>query len=296
MLNIKEKQCVNFTKVTGVLSELSINKGEKIKDGKPSKWASAKLSIKVDQEISGIDFSGTYVVSMIANELTAKNTENQIYKTILSLPEKYIPLNSCQEGEEDKASMITVTGQLKENVFGEKKRLGYQIDGKFINPKKDKENEEAIFDVTGVIGRMAREVDKEGTETGRLCIDIVNVGYGGRVQVFPLIVEEESKVDYIEANFNQWDTASFNGPIKQTYEENWVEEPNGFGKPKRKLVTKTVRELIVDGGSESGFDTDSSYDKNDIMAAMAERKAYYEEKEKNNAKKAATAPSNATGF
>lgn len=48
MLNIKEKQCVNFTKVTGVLSELSTYKGEKIKDGKPSKWASAKLSIKVD--------------------------------------------------------------------------------------------------------------------------------------------------------------------------------------------------------------------------------------------------------
>lgn len=292
MLNIKEAQSTNVVEISGILSQLEVEQ-KKTADGR--NYASAKATIKVDQEIGGKMVENEIPVKFFSMELKSDGKVSKIYTGILEMRDKFTSLAALPDDEKDKASKVVITsGQLKENIWVDPNsgqvRTGFEIDSNFMNaPRQGAEFEpSARFELSGVIMDTTRETDANQEETGRLKVKVAVVGWTGkdgvtRVDVIDLIAASDSAVNFIESNWEKGDTVNINGAISFNQSiKVWYEE-QGFGEPIKRTKTQTRKELIILGGSPSGLEEEYSYDANDIKAGLAARAARVEEqKEKGN--------------
>lgn len=292
MLNIKEAQSTNVVEISGILSQLEVEQ-KKTADGR--NYASAKATIKVDQEIGGKMVENEIPVKLFSMELKSDGKVSKIYTGILEMRDKFTSLAALPDDEKDKASKVVITsGQLKENIWVDPNsgqvRTGFEIDSNFMNaPRQGAEFEPgARFELSGVIMDTTRETDANQEETGRLKVNVAVVGWTGkdgvtRVDVIDLIAASDSAVNFIESNWEKGDTVNINGAISFNQSTKvWYEE-QGFGEPIKRTKTQTRKELIILGGSPSGLEEEYSYDANDIKAGLAARAARVEEqKEKGN--------------
>lgn len=292
MLNIKEAQSTNVVEISGILSQLEVEQ-KKTADGR--NYASAKATIKVDQEIGGKMVENEIPVKLFSMELKSDGKVSKIYTGILEMRDKFTSLAALPDDEKDKASKVVITsGQLKENIWVDPNsgqvRTGFEIDSNFMNaPRQGAEFEpSARFELSGVIMDTTRETDANQEETGRLKVKVAVVGWTGkdgvtRVNVIDLIAASDSAVNFIESNWEKGDTVNINGAISFNQSTKvWYEE-QGFGEPIKRTKTQTRKELIILGGSPSGLEEEYSYDANDIKAGLAARAARVEEqKEKGN--------------
>ena len=297
MLNIKEAQSTNVVEISGILSQLEVEQ-KKTADGR--NYASAKATIKVDQEIGGKMVENEIPVKLFSMEFKSDGqTLNKIYTGILEMRDKFTSLAALPDDEKDKASKVVITsGQIKENIWVDPSsgqvRTGFEIDSNFMNaPRQGAEFEPgARFELSGVIMDTTRETDANQEETGRLKVKVAVVGWTGkdgvtRVDVIDLIAASDSAVNFIESNWEKGDTVNINGKISFNQSTKvWYEE-QGFGEPIKRTKTQTRKELIILGGSPSGLEEEYSYEANDIKAGLAARAARVEEmKEKGNKPKA----------
>lgn len=292
MLNIKEAQSTNVVEISGILSQLEVEQ-KKTADGR--NYASAKATIKVDQEIGGKMVENEIPVKLFSMELKSDGKVSKIYTGILEMRDKFTSLAALPDDEKDKASKVVITsGQLRENIWVDPNsgqvRTGFEIDSNFMNaPRQGAEFEpSARFELSGVIMDTTRETDANQEETGRLKVKVAVVGWTGkdgvtRVDVIDLIAASDSAVNFIESNWEKGDTVNINGAISFNQSTKvWYEE-QGFGEPIKRTKTQTRKELIILGGSPSGLEEEYSYDANDIKAGLAARAARVEEqKEKGN--------------
>lgn len=292
MLNIKETQSTNVVEISGILSQLEVEQ-KKTADGR--NYASAKATIKVDQEIGGKMVENEIPVKLFSMELKSDGKVSKIYTGILEMRDKFTSLAALPDDEKDKASkVVIISGQLKENIWVDPNsgqvRTGFEIDSNFMNaPRQGAEFEpSARFELSGVIMDTQRETDANQEETGRLKVKVAVVGWTGkdgvtRVDVIDLIAASDSAVNFIESNWEKGDTVNINGAISFNQSTKvWYEE-QGFGEPIKRTKTQTRKELIILGGSPSGLEEEYSYDANDIKAGLAARAARVEEqKEKGN--------------
>lgn len=292
MLNIKEVQSTNVVEISGILSQLEVEQ-KKTADGR--NYASAKATIKVDQEIGGKMVENEIPVKLFSMELKSDGKVSKIYTGILEMRDKFTSLAALPDDEKNKASKVVITsGQLKENIWVDPNsgqvRTGFEIDSNFMNaPRQGAEFEpSARFELSGVIMDTQRETDANQEETGRLKVKVAVVGWTGkdgvtRVDVIDLIAASDSAVNFIESNWEKGDTVNINGAISFNQSTKvWYEE-QGFGEPIKRTKTQTRKELIILGGSPSGLEEEYSYDANDIKAGLAARAARVEEqKEKGN--------------
>ncbi len=292
MLNIKEAQSTNVVEISGILSQLEVEQ-KKTADGR--NYASAKATIKVDQEIGGKMVENEIPVKLFSMELKSDGKVSKIYTGILEMRDKFTSLAALPDDEKDKASKVVITsGQLKENIWVDPNsgqvRTGFEIDSNFMSaPRQGAEFEpSARFELSGVIMDTTRETDANQEETGRLKVKVAVVGWTGkdgvtRVDVIDLIAASDSAVNFIESNWEKGDTVNINGAISFNQSTKvWYEE-QGFGEPIKRTKTQTRKELIILGGSPSGLEEEYSYDANDIKAGLAARAARVEEqKEKGN--------------
>ena len=280
MLDIMKNQSVNNVNIVGVLNELEIE--EKVtNDGRG--YVTGKASVRVDQEINGKKTENIIPVRMFSMKKKKDGTENSIYKNIVQCREKYTSLAAAEEPSQ--ASRIKISGAtIQENMWLDKNsgtvHKDFQLNTNFIRDARDTDEDGATFELSGVIGSMRDEMDKEGNETGRLKINFIVIGWQGKADVIELTVENPNAVNFIKNNWEQEDTVSLTGVINMSYKvETWFEE-QGFGDPIKRTKTVSKRELIVTGGSPSGLDEAFSYDINDIKAALEKRKVREQEVEK----------------
>ena len=292
MLNIKEAQSTNVVEISGILSQLEVEQ-KKTADGR--NYASAKATIKVDQEIGGKMVENEIPVKLFSMELKSDGKVSKIYTGILEMRDKFTSLAALPDDEKDKASKVVITsGQLKENIWVDPNsgqvRTGFEIDSNFMNaPRQGAEFEpSARFELSGVIMDTVRETDANQEETGRLKVKVAVVGWTGkdgvtRVDVIDLIAASDSAVNFIESNWEKGDTVNINGAISFNQSTKvWYEE-QGFGEPIKRTKTQTRKELIILGGSPSCLEEEYYYDAKDIKAGLAARAARVEEqKEKGN--------------
>lgn len=295
MLNIKEAQSTNVVEISGILSQLEVEQ-KKTADGK--NYASAKATIKVDQEIGGKMVENEIPVKFFSMEMKSDGSAvSKIYTDILEMRDKFTSLAALPDDEKDKASKVVITsGQLKENIWVDSSsgqvRTGFEIDSNFMNtPRGNTEFEpEAKFELSGVVMDMTRETDANQEETGRLKVKLAVVGWTNkktgvtRVDVIDLIAASENAVNFIESNWEKGDTVNLNGAISFNQSTKvWYEE-QGFGEPIKRTKTQTRKELIILGGSPSGLEEEYSYDANDIKAGLAARAARVEEQKEKGGK------------
>ena len=294
MLNIKEAQSTNIVEISGILSQLEVEQ-KKTADGE--NYASAKATIKVDQEIGGKMVENEIPVKFFSMEMKSDGSAvSKIYTSILEMRDKYTSLAALPDDEKNKASKVVITsGYLKENIWVDPSdgqvRTGFEIDSNFMNaPRQGAEFEPgARFELSGVIMDTTRETDANQEETGRLKVKVAVVGWTGkdgvtRVDVIDLIAASDSAVNFIESNWEKGDTININGKISFNQSTKvWYEE-QGFGEPIKRTKTQTRKELIILGGSPSGLEEEYSYDANDIKAGLAARAAKVEEQKEKGGK------------
>ena len=306
MLNIKETQSVNRVSIAGILKELDITEA-KTADGR--EYVSCKATIKVDQEVNGKVAENEIPVRLFSMKKKSDGTESKMYSIIADYREKFTSLAACPEDHPEFASRIVVNsaspnnpnGTIAENIWidpnsGEVK-TGWQINAKFLNEPRGEFEEEAKFEMSGVILNKARETDANGEETGRLKIKFAVVGWQGKVEVINLIAASDNAVNFIEQNWEDGDTVNLNGVVSFNQSTKvWYEE-QGFGEPIKRTKTETRKELIVLGGSQSGLEEAYSYDAEDIKNGLAARQARVEEmKNKANNKTKSQSPKNSNQF
>lgn len=295
MLDIKNVQSENSVYLSGILKELDIDEGT-TNDGR--KYVRGVAKVQVDQEIEGIVSENIIPVRMFAMQKKSDGGDNPMFERIKNYKEQFTSAGAADDDSE--ISKVTISGaRLEENSYFDKRtnqvKTDWQISGSFINDRKDEDEESARFKVTGVVGKMRPEYDKNGEETGRLIVSLVLIGYKGKANVIELIADG-SKKDHIESNWNEGDTVIAHGKINMSFKvENW-EEDQGFGEPIPRHRTISKKELIIIGGSPYGLDESASYDADDIKKALSERAARNESLKNASKKTASPVSSTSSAF
>lgn len=270
--NVNAQFSFNSVTITGKLLDMTVVEGETKGDKKP--YIRASGTIRVNDSFSGEPEVSEIPVSFFANKYTNKNVLNPIYESVDNLRH----LKTAQQYGIDEADVLSVRkGQLQENNFIARSGSlinGWQIRSSFYNigGKKDA----AYFDVDIFILDMQDEHDRDGDPTGRLMIKGGIVQYGGRLDVLEFVVEAPDKVDYLSRNWNIHDTVRAQGHIRVTSKE--VTQAVGtWGETIPTSDTRAVRELVITGGSDNGYEEDLAYDEVDIRKLFQIRKANIEQ-------------------
>lgn len=273
MLNIMEKESKNIVEVTGILNELEVVTGTSKKTGKD--YVSATAKVRLDQDINGVVTENLIPVRFFAMKLKNDGTPNQAYQRILDYGQNLISATAAEDAS--KASKVKITGaRLAENPFvrqdGTLVERNFIINGSFMNKQRDGDVEGATFELSGVVGKLLNETDKDGNDTGRLLVDFIVVGYKGTINVIRMVAEGPAKA-HIEQNWSQGDTVNVNGIINMYSSTRIVYEEQGFGKPLERRIPEYRQELIIIGGSQCGLEEAYSYDASDIKVGIEKRTA-----------------------
>ncbi len=297
MLNINETESKNVVSICGTLSELEV---EQKRTGDGREYVAARGSIKVDQEIDGVMYENTIPFRQFSMKLKKDGTTNKIYDSIVKEKETLTSLAACPEDQPNLASRVRINGRLEENIWIDQStktpRTSFQISTSFLNSLRGEQDDEATFELSGIVINMSRETDMNGDETGRLKLKFAVVRYGGRVDVIDLIAQSPNAVNFIESNWNEGDTVNVNGVVNVSqHTKVWYEE-QGFGPAIKRTKSESRKELIILGGSPSGLEEAYCYDPDAVKAGLAGRQARTEELKQRTSAPKKTSKVNDFGF
>jgi hypothetical protein len=222
---------------------------------------------------------------------------NKVYDKILEY--KTLFTSKAAADNEAEASKVTIVSKLEENIWIDPKtnneRTSFQVTGNFLNKKRDSDKEGATFKLSGIVLKTEDETDKNGDPTGRLIVKFGVIGYGGKINMIPLIAEGSSKA-HIEQNWQEGDTVRVTGKINMTQKTEIVIEKQGFGEDIEKPHTVFRKELIITGGSSSGLEEELSYDMDSVKKSCADRLARIKALKESSAKSAPKSKTVDLGF
>lgn len=271
-----DTQAINTVNVVGKLLSTTF-RSDKTSTGKP--YESVAMVVRVTQIIEGKEETSEIPVSIFASQYTNAGKLNPLYENV----QKVKALKTIQDVGFDNASMVRLSrANLQENYFISNGRFydGWQIRGSFCSAGADNATEMATFDVEIFIIDMHDEMNRDGVPTGRLIIRGGIVQYGGRLDVVEFVVEAPDKIEYLQRNWNINDTVRALGRIRVVAkEEKRSAAASSWGEDIPQESTRTVRELVITGGSDEGAEEDFAYDAVDIKKAFNERKALIEQKQ-----------------
>ena len=289
MLESKE----NSVKIEGILSEIDLEAGSYVKDGKTVEKIGGSIKVRVVQALNGKDTELDIPVYMFANKLTNKGTPNPAYASIERVMSEY---KSIAAVGVDAADRVRITGaNIRMNEYygqGDKLNSYPRINASFVTKITDmsKYTPEATFSAIFAIGSMGYETDKDGVEIAdRYKIRGIMPQYGGSVDVIDFFATSPNVIDAVSSYWEQGDTVKINGKLNFTSktEEKLVEVD--FGEPRTERKTISVSELIITGGSQTPLEDDFAFDTDEIQAALEARQARLAEM-KAKAKDTKTAP------
>jgi hypothetical protein len=150
-----------------------------------------------------------------------------------------------------------------------------QLNTNFVNRvgAGDQFNPRAEFEVEIFVKSVVPEI-RNDEETGRVKVNAIIPVYGGKVIPFDFMVSEEG-AEFVSDNYEVGCTTRVYGDIVNFKEVKETEVAVAFGKPQKKITTKTVREYLITGGTDP-YEEDNvkTYTIESIQQAMVERETY----------------------
>lgn len=243
-----------------------------------TEWKSGQgLNIELDIEVAENEVHTITGMSKFKKDDGSDNGIAKGYRTII---DEYKSVAS--HGREGADKVRVTQGQIGVNeYFGQDGMLRSfpQLSTKFVNRLQASEelDPKAEFEVEAVV-KSVRDEFKNEEETGRAIVDVYIPLFSGKIIPFSFVVADEGAVDYIRDNYEAGSTVKVYGDIINHVEVKESEEATAFGKPKKKVTRKTIREYVITGGSEP-YDEESAkvYDKELIKAALTEREVQLEQ-------------------
>lgn len=242
-----------------------------------SEWSNKEgINIELDIEVAENEVHTVYGMSKYKKK---DGTDNGIAKGFQTIIDEY--LSVAKHGREEADKVRVTRGKIDLNeYYGQDGILRSfpKIFTNFVNRLKadDVFDPKAEFGVEVFVKSVSPEI-KNDEETGRVKINAIIPMYGGKVIPFEFMVSEEGS-DFVESNYDIGCTTKIFGDIVNFKETIEKEVPVAFGKPKKEVTHKTIREYLVTGGLDP-YEEDSvnAYTIEAIQKAMVEREAYLEE-------------------
>ena len=271
MLESKE----NSVKIEGILSEIDLEAGSYVKDGKTVEKIGGSIKVRVNQMLNGEETELDIPVFMFANKMTNKGTPNPAYASIERVMNEY---KSIAAVGMDAADRVRITGaNIRMNeYYGQNGNLNSypRINASFVTKITDmsKYAPEATFSAIFAIGNMAYETDKDGVEvSNRFKIRGIMPQYGGSVDVIDFFATTPNVIDAVSSYWEQGDTVKVNGKLNFTSRTEETITQVDFGEPRIEKKTISVSELIITGGSQTPLDGDFAFDSDENKAALEAR-------------------------
>ena len=294
MLESKE----NSVKIEGILSEIDLEAGSYVKDGKTIEKIGGSIKVRVTQVLNGKEIELDIPVFMFSNKLTNKGTPNPAYTSIERVMNEY---KSIAAVGIDAADRVRITGaNIRMNeYYGQTGSLNSypRINASFVTKITDltKYAPEASFSAIFAIGSMGYETDKDGVEIqDRYKIRGIMPQYGGSVDVIDFYATNPNVIDAVSSYWEQGDTVKINGKLNFSSKTEETVVQVDFGEPRVERKTVSVSELIITGGSQTPLEGDFAFDMDEIQTALEARQARLAElKAKAKAKENKAAPKSA---
>ena len=277
------KQAENILKIEGILSEIKLEYGSYVKDGKTVENIGGSIVVRVEQTINGEMVTNEIPVHMFANKYKNNGEPNPAYSTIEKVKTTYVSLAAAENDQEADRVRIT-NGDIRMNEYypTPDKLVSFpRINASFVNRvKKEDCKPEATFQLTFVVGHAEFE-EKNDETTGRYLIQAIVPQYGGRVDIIPLIGASQGVVNAISTYWQEGDTVKASGKLNFSSTTETIVVEQDFGDPIEQTRTINLSELLITGGSQTPLDGDFAYEQTDIREGLAQRKARLEaQKEK----------------
>ena len=273
MLESKE----NSVKIEGILSEIDLEAGSYVKDGKTIEKIGGSIKVRVNQMLNGVETELDIPVYMFANKLTNKNTPNPAYASIERVMNEY---KSIAAVGIDAADRVRITGaNIRMNEYygqGDKLNSYPRVNASFVTKITDmsKFAPEATFSAIFAIGNMGYETDKDGVQIpDRFKIRGIMPQYGGSVDVIDFFATSPNVIDAVSSYWEQGDTVKINGKLNFSSKTEETVVQVDFGEPRVERKTVSVSELIITGGSQTPLEGDFAFDMDEIQTALEARQA-----------------------
>ena len=273
MLESKE----NSVKIEGILSEIDLETGSYMKDGKSIDKIGGSIKVRVNQMLNGVETELDIPVYMFANKLTNKGTPNPAYASIERVMNEY---KSIAAVGIDAADRVRITGaNIRMNEYygqGDKLNSYPRINASFVTKITDmsKYTPEATFSAIFAIGNMGYETDKDGVQIeNRFKIRGIMPQYGGSVDVIDFFATTPNVIDAVSSYWEQGDTVRINGKLNFSSKTEETVVQVDFGEPRIDRKTVSVSELIITGGSQTPLEGDFAFDMDEIQTALEARQA-----------------------
>ena len=294
------RQTENKVKITGLLSEINLEKGSYNKNGTMMDRISGYVTVRVEQPINGENIIAEIPVYQFANKYKNDGNLNPVYEGLEKIMTSY---NSIAAVGEEKADMVQFdirSDAIRMNEYYNTNGTFVsfpRVHGSFIKKVSRDTKQEATFTTEFYIQSIANEVNFEGIETDRLKITGAIFQYGERLDQIVFYTANENVANAIQSYWNPGDTVRAVGRLNFTTKVETTIESSGFGESIEKNTTINVSELIITGGSEGALEGDFAVDAEEIKRGMADRAIRLEEtKTKNSTKSVRPAPSRASGL
>jgi hypothetical protein len=269
------REAVNNVFIEGTLLEVRHNE-----------WKSKQgLNIELDIEVAENE---VHTITGMTKYKKNDGSDNAIAKGYQTIIDEYL---SIAKHGRDNADKVRVTqGRIGVNeYYGQDGMLRSfpQLSTNFVNRLNagDDFNPRAEFEVEVFVKSVVPEI-KNDDETGRVKVNAIIPVFGGKVIPFEFTVGEEG-AEFVSDNYEVGCTTKVFGDIVNFKEVTETEVAVAFGKPQKKVTTKTIREYLITSGSDPYEEEDvKSYKVPDIQQAMVERETYLAElKNKDNSNK-----------
>lgn len=286
------RQAENTVKIEGILSEIDLQPKTFKRNGKDVEAIGGSITVKVTQKINDQEKELMIPVYMFAAKLTNAGKPNPAYESIKTVKDSFNSIAST--GSEEAADRIRITrGQIRMNEW-------YAADGHLnsfprVNASfvtriaKNECKPEATFIMQFAVGNAAEEI-KNDEPTGRYKITALLPQYGGKVDVIPLYAEADGVISAISTYWGTGDTVRANGRLDFSSTTEVTYEEVDFGEPVEKVRTINKSDLIITGGSQEPFEGEFAYAKDELDAALAERKVRLEAQKEKDMSRAHAAP------
>lgn len=288
------RESINNAFIEGLVKDIRIE--EKKIGGKDA--IAGEIDIQVDSNSIHTINVFSFKYKQNSNEISG------LYKIYSTVKDEYKSIETHGEAEADKVRIEQ--GRIGKNEYvgqdGEFKSYPH-LSTTFINRVRENDvfEPKARFTLEMVVANKTEE-KRNGEETGRLILKGYVLGYqegkDDTKKIFPfeVIVSEPQSVNYVQNTYEKGNTVTVYGEIVNQTIITKKEVEVGFGAPQENIERKTVREYVVDGGTEPLDEEDkNAYDPKLIKEALKKREAAIEKKKEEKARNSSQSNTN-SGF
>ena len=280
------RQAENNVHIEGILSQIELENGSYIKDGRNVETIRGRIYVRVDQTINGKPVTSEIPIELFSPKLTKGGSPNPSYESIMKVKNDMKSIASA--GSIEGADCVRINGariQMNEYFDQTQRFVSFpRISASFISKiNKEVMKPDASFTVEMVIGSQGYVENADGTPVldmdGNQQYEIIGIipGFQDKVDKVRFVCANENVINSVRDYWEDGATVKASGRLNFTSITETVTTEQGFGENIERSRTKSVRDIVITGGLPTPLEGELAYTAEEIQDAMAARQARLEQ-------------------